>query len=95
MKAHINGWVNMKQVSIENIIAILNEIVEKLHITENELDDDLEEKGMDSMEFVMVIAALEDEFDLEIPDSKLIQSEMNTINKINAVLTSLQSQKDA
>lgn len=45
--------------------------------------------GMDSMEFVTIVVALEEEFDCEIPDEKLLISELNTVNKIYEVIKEL------
>ena len=45
---------------------------------------------MDSMTFIKIIVDLEEEFDCEIPDSKLLFSEMNTVNKIMQVLTEIE-----
>ena len=44
---------------------------------------------MDSICFVKIIVSLEDEFECEIPDSKLLISEMNTAKKVIAVLNAL------
>ena len=41
---------------------------------------------MDSISFIQTIVSLEEEFECEIPDSKLLISEMNTVNKIIDVL---------
>lgn len=53
-------------------------------------DTNLLETGLNSIRFVQLIVALEGTFDVEIPDSKLILSEMNTLKKIYDVLVSLQ-----
>lgn len=53
-------------------------------------DTNLLKIGLNSIRFVQLIVALEGTFDVEIPDSKLILSEMNTIKKIYDVLISLQ-----
>ena len=37
---------------------------------------------MSSIDFVRIIVGLEEEFDCEIPDSKLLISEMDTISKM-------------
>ena len=54
-------------------------------------EDDLLEYGMDSIRFIQIIVSLEEEFECEVPDSKLILVEMNTINKIYDVLISIDS----
>ena len=76
----------MKAIKIERVIDIINENIENCKINADKLDDDLSELGMDSMTFIKIIVDLEEEFDCEIPDSKLLFSEMNTVNKIIHVL---------
>lgn len=45
-------------------------------------DDNLQEFGMSSMVFVKIVLALEEEFHVEFPDSKLTFSNLNSIAKI-------------
>ena len=44
---------------------------------------------MDSITFIQIIVKLEETFDCEIPDSKLLISEMDTVQKIFDVLQEL------
>lgn len=76
----------MANITVEKVIEILNENLENIELNEALLDSDLTELGLDSLMFVQIIVALEDEFDLEIPDSKLMIGEMNTVSKIIEVL---------
>ena len=78
----------MKDVSIEKIIEILNFNIEKAAITTEQFDQDLTKLGMDSIAFIRVVVLLEEEFECEIPDEKLLITEMNTIHKILDVLSS-------
>ena len=78
----------MKNVTIEEILHVLNK-TEKLEIDNNHLDDNLPELGMDSITFIQVIVALEEAFDCEIPDHKLLISEMDTARKMYATLCDL------
>ncbi len=78
----------MKELTLENVIAIVNGQLPRT-VTAAEIDCDLKDFGMDSIGFIRVIVALEDAFDCEIPDSKLLFSEMNTVSKMWAVLTAL------
>ena len=41
------------------------------------------------MQFVRIIVALEEEFDCEIPDEKLLITEMDTVQKMVDVLQSI------
>lgn len=90
----------MKRITLIQVLKIINsglmannEIGEekKTIITEKMLDEDLSEKGMDSIAFINIIVSLEEEFECELPDEKLILSEMNTVNKIMDVLYELES----
>lgn len=78
----------MKEVTVENVLTILNSM-DNIKITEEQLDDDLTDCGMDSITFIQTIVALEEEFDCEIPDSKLMLSELSTVKKILDVLQDL------
>ena len=64
------------------VIKIINETVEGIDLAEEQADRDLRDIGMDSISFIQVIVQLEETFGCEIPDSKLLMAEMNTLNKI-------------
>ncbi len=80
----------MKKITVEKVIEILNVNIENAEITEEKLDEDLCELGMDSLTFVKIIVDLEEEFECEVPDSKLLISEMDTINKIVQILKDIE-----
>ena len=63
--------------------------MENSPILSNQLEEDLSLLGMDSIIFISVVIALEEEFDIEIPDEKLTLNEMNTIAKIMDVISSI------
>ena len=69
------------------VLKILLSVMPKLNVTADEWDKDLSGAGMDSIGFIQSIVALEEAFDCEIPDSKLLMSELNTINKICEVIS--------
>lgn len=64
------------------VIKIINETVEGIDLAEEQADRDLRDIGMDSISFIQVIVQLEATFGCEIPDSKLLMADMNTLNKI-------------
>ena len=76
-----------------------NEISEKvLDITKTNIgieiypwqfDEDLNVIGIDSISFIQIVVALEDNFEIEIPDEKLMLEEMGTFNKIIMVVASV------
>lgn len=53
-----------------------------------QLNENLEELGMDSIAYIRIIVALEEEFKCEIPEEKLLISEMNTVSKIYEIIKS-------
>ncbi|MEG2110072.1 MAG: acyl carrier protein [Clostridium sp.] len=79
----------MEKKLIEKIFNILNENIDELTSNIDSLDQSLDELGMDSITFIKIIVALEEEFDLEIPDKFLLISEMNTPYKIYNILKSI------
>lgn len=83
----------MRQVSMETVISIINANMEDGKLTSENLDDNLCELGMDSITFIQIVVALEEEFECEIEDSKLLLIEMDTVNKLVKVLQSLYEEK--
>ena len=78
----------MKEVTIEGVLAVINE-AENLEIGKDQLEDNLTECGMDSITFIQIIVAIEETFECEIPDSKLLLTEMDTVQKMIDVLQEL------
>ena len=74
---------------ISEVIQIVDEIVEEANVNGDMLTQDLREVGMDSIAFVKVIIEIEDRYDIEIPDKYLKIQDMNTIEKMVAVLEEL------
>ena len=56
---------------------------------QEQLEDSLPELGMDSITFIQIVVALEEEFECEIPDEKLLITEMDTVQKMLDVLQSI------
>lgn len=79
----------MNNISVENVLQIINKIDENLNIKMDQTSENLLDLGLDSIKFIQMVVAIEEAFDCEIPDSKLIMSEMDTVEKIMAVLTEL------
>lgn len=78
----------MREVAIKDILDVINE-PDNLDINEEQLEENLSELGMDSITFIQIIVKLEEAFDCEIPDSKLLISEMDTVQKMFDVLQEL------
>ena len=81
----------MKEITIEKVIEIIKMNIENVEITQDMLDENLISLGMDSITFVKIIVTLEEEFECEIPDSKLMIGEMDTINKVVQVLKNVET----
>ena len=60
-----------------------------IEIDNTQLDDDLVELGVDSITFIRIVVELEELFEIEIPDEKLLITEMGTIHKIVEVVAVL------
>lgn len=75
---------------MEKIVEIINSIIEKENITIEQADADLAALGMDSLKFISIVVAMEEAFQIEIPDEKLLVTEMGTLNEmIDVVSTAL------
>lgn len=75
----------MKEVTVEDILRVINSLG-NIEISTEQLDESLPDLGMDSISFIQIVVGLEEAFDCEIPDSKLLISEMDTVQKIFDVL---------
>lgn len=80
----------MKKVSVEKILEIINGL-DKITISDKQIEENLFDLGVDSILFIQIVVALEEAFECEIPDSKLLISEMGTVSKIYEVLQEIYS----
>lgn len=76
----------MDQLVVNNICQIINENLDNNKIEEHMLGVKLDELGMDSLAFIRIVVMLEEKFNIEIPDSKLIISEMDTVEKMYNII---------
>ena len=79
----------MQQVIVDKVLSIINRNLKGVELIPNNINDNLSDFGVDSIAFIQIIIMLEDEFECEIPDSKLLFSEMDTVKKIADVLQNL------
>lgn len=82
----------MKKITKDKILEIVNS-VQDMEVTVDQCDDDLLELGLDSIKFIQIIVSLEAAFECEIPDEKLLLTEMNSVNKMLEVLQLAVSEK--
>lgn len=74
---------------IEKIIETLTVVFSDRNVSNVDFQNiDLEksELEIDSITFICIIVALEEAFDIEFPDEKILLSELNTINKLASVI---------
>ena len=82
----------MCNAKIRKIIKIVNALLQEranteegyefILVNEEMLDFDLVLLGMDSLTFIKIIVAIEEEFKCEFADEVLLISQLNTINKL-------------
>ncbi len=70
----------------EKVIEIINSVLENVSITEKLNDDDLSQLGIDSIKFISIIVAIEEAYEIEVPDEYLLIAAMNTIDKMVTVV---------
>lgn len=75
----------MKNITTENVLNAVNSLG-RIKLSNNQINDDLKDFGMDSLMFIQIIVKLEEYFECEIPDSKLLISEMDTVQKMFNVI---------
>lgn len=79
----------MRDDIIGKVLQILNDNVENTELDAKQREEDLSTLGMDSITFIRVVVALEEKFDIEIPDEYLLLTEMNTISKMTDVISAV------
>ena len=79
----------MRETISEKVLEILNTNIENNVITPEQTEEDLSSLGLDSIAFIRVIVALEEAFDIEIPDEYLLITEMNTLSKMTDVISTV------
>ena len=79
----------MREDILDKVLKVLNANLENTEITFEQTEDDLSALGTDSVAFIRIIVALEEAFDIEIPDEKLLLTEMNTISKMADVISTV------
>ena len=81
---------SIKEKIIKIVNANLKESNEKsVDIVIEQENYDLSQLGMDSISFIRVVVALEEAFEMEIPDEYLLITEMNTISKMADVISAV------
>ena len=79
----------MREDILDKVLKVLNANLENTEITFEQTEDDLSALGMDSIVFIRLVVALEEAFDIEIPDEYLLITEMNTLSKMTDVISTV------
>lgn len=83
-----------RKAIINGILDIINENIENVNITHDQLDEDLSTHGMDSIKFISIVIALETAFEIEYPDDFLLITQSNTLNKLANIVSEVLDKKN-
>jgi acyl carrier protein len=76
----------------DRVVDIVREILERRSVSRQILpDDDLREAGLNSLDMVNLMLAVEAEFDLKIPDADMTLRNFRSISAIEVLVASLRS----
>jgi acyl carrier protein len=76
----------------DRVVGIVREIFERRSVSRQILpDDDLREAGLNSLDMVNLMLAVEAEFDLKIPDADMTLRNFRSISAIEVLVASLRS----
>ena len=76
----------------DRVVGIVREILERRGVSREILpDDDLREAGLNSLDMVNLMLAVEAEFDLKIPDADMTLRNFRSISAIEVLVASLRS----
>lgn len=70
----------------ERVMDIVNSVLETKLSNEN-VQDNLAQIGMDSIKFIQIVVALEESFEIEVPDEKLLITTMGTLEQMIEVVS--------
>jgi acyl carrier protein len=77
---------------MDRVVGIVREILERRSVSRQILpDDDLREAGLNSLDMVNLMLAVEAEFDLKIPDADMTLRNFRSISAIEVLVASLRS----
>jgi len=75
----------------DRVVGIVQEILERRSISRQILpNDDLRDAGLNSLDMVNLMLAVEAEFDLKIPDADMTLRNFRSISAIEALVASMQ-----
>lgn len=74
-------------VKVSEILDIINSVLKTSEITEEDINKELSILGVSSIMFISIVIAIEEKYDIEIPDEYLLSTKIGTVNKILDVVT--------
>ena len=77
----------MDEKLISQVNRVINEVIPEANMNIVKCDENLQNCGMNSIEFIGIIVSLEEKLEIEIPDEYLLITQMNTVTKICNVLS--------
>lgn len=80
-------------VQLSEILDIINQVLETSDITEKDINEELSVLGISSIMIISIVIAIEEKYNIEIPDEYLLNTGIGTINKILGVVTSVMKEK--
>jgi acyl carrier protein len=76
----------------DRVVGIVREILERRSVSRQILpDDDLREAGLNSLDMVNLMLAVEAELDLKIPDADMTLRNFRSVSAIESLVASLRS----
>lgn len=78
----------MDIIPTNELLDVLNTVLD-YPLTLEHTETNLSTLGIDSITFIRLIVALEEAFEVEIPDEYLLMTQLNTVRKIQQVLSDL------
>ncbi|HIZ20419.1 MAG TPA: acyl carrier protein [Firmicutes bacterium] len=76
----------VRAVTLESVGKAIMRAASPLEITPALADEDLQELGMDSLDYVAVVVELEKTFAIRVPEDGMLFSRMNTLRKITEMV---------
>lgn len=76
----------------ELVMQKINEVLPEAQLDITQSNENLQLRGMNSIEFIKIILSLEEELKMEIPDEYFLITEMNTVDKICNVLSAVMNE---
>lgn len=80
-------------VQLSEILDIINQVLETSEITEKDINEELSVLGISSIMLISIVIAIEEKYNIEIPDEYLLNTGIGTVNKILDIVMSVMKEK--